>query len=117
MAKVNNKTMQAKNINSPFSELFSLLTRYEIAGKGAVTLAYNTSELKVMNQHLNNAKAILSQGLEELFHFFGLLAQESGKMLPKLSSAWIFFGAMMNLTEALDALQENTDYVLRQRRG
>jgi len=83
--------------------------------QGNLTLAYHTKELKVMNQHLSNAKTILTQGLEDMFNLLG--AADCSDASTKSSMLWTFLGALMNLSDALDTLQADTAYVLRQRKS
>ena len=109
--------MQFRNKQSPFTELFSLLRRYELLTQGALTLAYHTKELKVMNQHLSNAKTILTQGLEDMFNLLGAEDCQGAAIIPKSSMLWTFLGALMNLSDALDTLQSDAAYVLRQRKS
>ncbi len=118
MKQTTRNAMPFKNIESPFTELFTLLRRYDLLPQGMPRLAYDTKELQAMHQHVGNAKAALTQGLEDIF---SLLSVENRpqleKTVPTLSAVWAFFGVMMNLNDALDTLQSDTAYVLQQRKS
>ena len=117
MIKTISNAIRFQNEQSPFTELFNLLKRYELLPQGALTLAYHTKELKVINQHVANAKTILTQGLEDVFNLLGATDHSDTTTLSKPSIPWTFWGVLMNLNEALDILQSDTAYVLRQRRS
>ena len=108
------KPVRVENANSPFSELFSLLKRYQVLPHGVATLAYAAEELKVMHQHIDNAMEILLQGLQDLGQLIGIAAQDKEKIADDLSNIGFFISAIGNLTEALNALRLDADYVLKQ---
>ncbi len=111
------KTKQSeffKNAGSPFTELFSLLKRYDHSSEGLPTLAYDAHELKVIDQHIDNAINVLLQGLQDVGHLMGI--SSSGESVSaELSHIGFFISAITNLTEALNDLRSDTDYVLRKR--
>ncbi len=117
MIKMTYNTVQFRNKQSPFTELFSLLKRYELLPQGKLTLAYHTKELKVMNKHLRNAKTIVTQGLEDMFNLLGNAESSDATITPTSSMLWTFLGALMNLRDALDTLQSDASYVLQQRKS
>lgn len=104
-----------KNAESPFTELFSLLKRYEILSQGFPTLAYKTEELKVMHQHINNAIDVLLQGLQDMGHLIDAATHDKGKTIEDLNNIGFFISAISNLTEALNNLRVDADHVLEQR--
>lgn len=103
-----------KNIESPFTELFALLKRYENLSNGSATLAYTSEELKEIHQHIDNAIAVLLQGLQGVAHLMGITAPDE-KIVEELNHLGFFISAIGNLTEALNVLRSDTDYVLRKR--
>lgn len=103
-----------KNIESPFTELFSLLKRYESSSSGSSTLAYTSDELKSIHQHIDNAVDVLLQGLQGVGQLMG--STSPGKrVVEELNQLGFFISAISNLTEALNDLRSDADYVLRQR--
>ncbi len=115
---MNNVTLTAeryKNIESPFTELFTLLRRYENLSDGNLTLAYSSEELKVMHHHIDNAIDVLLQGLQDLGHLVGVVSQNAKSAIDDLSSIGFFISAISNLTEALTILKLDADFVLKQR--
>jgi hypothetical protein len=106
---------QIKNVESPFTELFSLLKRYEILSQGYPTLAYETEELKVIHEHVNNAIEILLQGLQNIGRLIEITMAEKKEIIEDLQNIGFFISSISNLTEALNGLRLDTDYVLKQR--
>ncbi len=104
-----------KNIESPFTELFSLLKRYDYSSKESPTLAYSTSELKAIHGHVDNATVILLQGMQDVGNLIGLLGSRNKKAEAGLSALGFFIAMISNLAEALHVLQSDTDYILRER--
>lgn len=112
----NNKAIQTDNANSPFLELFSILKRYQVLPHdGMPTLAYETEELKIMHQHVDNAMAILLQGLQDLGNLVGTVVQNQEQAQEDLKNLGLFISAIGNLTEAINCLRSDTSYSLRQR--
>ena len=109
---INEETVN--NIESPFTELFSLLKRYEKSATGLPTLAYNFNELKVIHRHIDNAVELLLQGLQGVGQLIGLAGSEK-KLAEGLNQLGFFVSLITNLTEALNDLRSDTEYVLRQR--
>lgn len=107
--------VQLTNQESPFTELFSVLKRYEILPQGLFTLAYKTDELKVMHQHIDNAMDILLQGLQDLGQIVGHVAQDDKDMREDIKNIGYLIATISNLTEALNTLRADTNYVLEQR--
>jgi hypothetical protein len=104
-----------KNIESPFTELFSLLKRYENLPESP-TLAYSTPELKAINSHVGNVTVTLLQGLQDIGNLIGLVGSKNKKLEAGLCTLGFFIATISNLAEALYILQSDTDYVLWERR-
>lgn len=104
-----------KNINSPFTELFSLLKRHENLSVSFRGLAYNSDDLKVMHQHVDNAIEVLLQGLQDLGQLIGLTGQNRIQISREMNNLGFFISTITNLTEALNTLRLDTGYVLKQR--
>lgn len=116
MTYIRRKEVTFKNCESPLTELFSLLTRYENSSSGSSTLAYNSDELIVMHLHIDNAIDVLLLGLQDLGHLIGVAAQSSKiKNIEDLNNIGFFISGISNLTEALNTLRLDADYVLKQR--
>jgi len=103
-----------KNIESPFTELFSLLKRYENIYGESPLLTYNSDELQTINQHVDNAMKVLLQGLQGMSQLIGV-ASSNKKDINELSHLGFFISAISNLTEALNDLKSDADYVLSRR--
>ncbi len=110
-----NKGNAFKNIESPFTELFSLLKRYEHSSKESPAWAYSTSELKAIYNHVDNAIVILLQGMQDVGNLIGLLDSKNKKIMAGFSALGFFIAMISNLAEALHILQLDTNYVLRER--
>lgn len=103
-----------KNIDSPFTELFSLLKRFETQPNGQSIADFNSEELKVIHQHIDNAIEILLQGLQDLGQLMCLAAQDN-EMIEELNNIGSFISAISNLTEALNVLRLDTNHILNER--
>ncbi len=105
MNNSNKHEVKLRNIENPFTELFSLLRRYENLSDGTLTLVYNSEELRVMKQHINNAIDTLLHGLQDLGHLIGVVGQDKKKIIEDINNIGFFISAISNLTEALTILQ------------
>jgi len=103
-----------KNIDAPFTELFSLLKCYENLTTKSPSLVYNSNELRVIHQHTDNAIAILLHGLQGIGHLMGM-AQPNKKNIEEISQLGFFIDAIANLTEALNDLRSDANHVLEER--
>lgn len=115
MFEQENKQIQFSNENNPFTELFSLLKRYENLSSGLPTLAYNSDELKVMYQHIDNAMDALLQGLQDIGHLMNMIARDKKEVTDDINNIGFFITSISNLTEALNSLRSDADCVLRDR--
>lgn len=98
-----------------FTELFSLLKKYENPLNGTPTLAYNPEELKVINCHVDNAIDTLLQGLQDLGQLVSIVMQDRTEVINEINNIGCFISAISNLTEALNYLRTDTNYVLKDR--
>lgn len=103
-----------KNIDSPFTELFSLLKQYDSQAGGSTILAYTSDELRIIHQHINNAVEVLLKGLQGVAHLIGITSFDK-KVAEELNHLGFFISAISNLTEALNDLRSDTHYVLEKR--
>lgn len=83
----------------------------------SLTLAYETEELQVMHQHVDNAMDILLQGLQDLGTLVGTAAQNQEQAREDLKNLGLFISAIGNLTEALNSLRSDIGYVLQERQA
>jgi len=104
-----------RNNDSSFTELFSLLKRYERLQMGLTELAYETDEQSIIKQHVHNAIDTLLQGLQDVGQLIGIAGQTKEKVIEDLNQIGFFISAISNLTEALNILRSDADYVLKQR--
>lgn len=116
MMNLVNAATQFKNAESPFTELFALLKKRIVLSEGFPSQMYETQELKVMYQHVDNAIEIVLQGLQDLGQLLGLAAQDKKKSTEGIYNIGFFISAVSNLAEALSALRSDADYVLKQRK-
>lgn len=92
-----------------------MLKRYEKSATGQPTLAYHCNELKVIHQHIDNAVSILLQGLQGVGQLMGCVIPER-KIFDGVNQLGFFVSAITNLTEALNDLRADAEYVLKQRK-
>lgn len=111
-----NEVVTFKNAEGMFTELFSLLKKYESQPEGFQQLAYKTEELKVMHQHIDNAIDILLHGLQDLGRIVGFMTQNDKAVNEDISNIGYLISGIGNLTEALNILRLDADYVLEQRK-
>ena len=104
-----------QNIESPFTEIFSLMKRYKALSDGLTALVYNSDELMVMHQHIENAIELLLQGIESLGQLIGDVAQYKVVSIKNISSIGFLISAISNLTESLHTLKTDANFELRQR--
>jgi hypothetical protein len=114
MTNVARNTTGFKNRECSFTELFSLLKRYEITADDDLMMSHDIQELKAMHQHLNNAIEALLQGLQGLGQLLTKIVGNK-KAANSLASMGHFIAIICNLTEALNSLRATVDYELRQR--
>ena len=105
----------SNNNESLFTELFFLLTRYENLSLELPILTYNTDELILMHQYIDNAIDVLLKGLQEVGHLMGLSSQKNSENINEINNIGFFISAVTNLTEALNTLRSDTDYLLKKR--
>lgn len=101
----NNVTL--KNLASPFTELFSLLKRYD--ENGLFITRYQSDELKLIRQHIDNAVEGLLRGIQDIGCILSMLAQDNLKMIKNIG---FFISIIGNLMEALNALKSETDCLI-----
>jgi hypothetical protein len=105
-------TEKAKNLEAPFTELFSILKRCAISTQGYPTLAYEVDELKMMSHHIDNAMTVLLQGLQDLGQVTSMISQGGKRIIEDLDHIGFLISAISNLTEALNNLRLDTSYSL-----
>lgn len=115
MIYIRDETINFNNPNSPFTELMTLLKRYEIKPSNELNLAYSTDELKVMKKHLENALETLSQGLQSVGILLHATRIEDYPVNGEINHIGFFITTVSNLTEALHALQADIAHDLCKR--
>ncbi len=109
------KESEVKNIESPFTEIFSLMKRYKALSDGLTALVYNSDELMVMHQHIENAIELLLQGLQSLGQIIGDETQYKVVSIKNINSIGFLISAISNLTESLHTFKTDANFELRQR--
>lgn len=104
-----------KNNNNPFTEIFSLIKRYEISSDGFSTFVYDTDEIKALHQHADNAIGIVLQGLQDVGSLISIAEKNKSKIPSDLNGIGYLLTGIGNLAEALHVLKSDVDFVLRQR--
>lgn len=102
-----------KNIDSPFTELLSILKRYENVPSGFPELSYNTHELKIIYHHVDNVMDVLLRGMQSLGHLMGVAPDNE---IKNINDIGFFISVITNLQEALNNLRSDVDYVLSKRK-
>jgi hypothetical protein len=95
-------TKQFKNIESPFTELFLLLK-----------VGRDPEAHKAIYQHSSNAMELLMHGLQALGQLLG--ASSNIFSTTDLPPIGFLISALGNLTEALNTLRSDIDFMLKQR--
>lgn len=105
---------QAQNIDRPFTELFSLL-RSNVITDGCLTMKYESHDLKIMYEHVENAIDILIQGIQDVGGLLGYVSQGKSQISNMISNIGSLIVVLGNLTEALNGLRMDADFTLRVR--
>lgn len=103
MNNVAEQDLLIKNVNSPFTEIFSKLTKYEILPDNTLALAYSPEDLKAMRDHANNAVDVMLQGLQDIGQLLAVIDKNKMREIP-LESVGCFVSATCNLVEAMRML-------------
>ena len=98
-----------KNANSPFTEILSLIIKYEILSESAVKLAYPRQDLLIISHHLNNAVDVMLQGLQEIGNLVAAVDHEKMKDVS-IDEVGAFISATCNLIEALNTFGRDVEY-------
>jgi hypothetical protein len=114
VTQITNSETYFRNKECPFTELFSLLKRYEVSSVQVPAMAYETEELKAMNQHVENAITFLLQGLQDLGSLMERVAVNR-KVRNDVVGIGYFISFISNLTEALNILRSDNEHELKRR--
>ncbi len=109
-------SIKFENSECPFTELFSLLMRYENLPNGFPSLVYQSDELEIINQHIDNAMNILLQGLQGVGNLMSMITEVKNNMSEDINNLGHFISGISNLTEALNSLRLDSGFVLKQRK-
>lgn len=93
-------------INSPFTQIFSVLTKYDISENNPSVFAYGDEQLVQLYDHIRNSNMILLQGLGSMGRMLSAVDKDAYDeiSIPDLGR---FISATCNLIEALDKLQSD----------
>jgi hypothetical protein len=106
--------LKIKNQESGFTELFSILKRYDVKPGGILKLQYDDNEIKIMRQHVTNCTDTLLRGLQELGVLVGFHMQNNPDIIEEVSNIGFFISAIGNLLEALTILRADSDPIIKQ---
>ncbi|OGT63241.1 MAG: hypothetical protein A3E85_06015 [Gammaproteobacteria bacterium RIFCSPHIGHO2_12_FULL_45_12] len=109
------KEYEYKNIESPFTEIFSLLKRYQVLSDGLTALVYNSDELIEMHQHIESVIETLLQGLQSLGQVVGEATNRKVIPINRIGSIGYLISSISNLTESLNTLKADASFELRRR--
>lgn len=112
MTNLKTSDFSMKNADSPFTELFSIMSKYFISDE---FLAGATQEIEAMRQHIDNSVQSMLQGLQNIGHLMGVSLQNKDKLSDEIKNIGFFIASIGNLVEALNALRSDADFVLQQR--
>ncbi|HSW68861.1 MAG TPA: hypothetical protein VLI69_01715 [Gammaproteobacteria bacterium] len=93
------------NPDSPFTEIFSLLT---LNGDFE---NYTGEQLRSLYLHSENAIDVILRGIQDASQMFGASKIQPPEIIQNFG---FFISALANLSEALITLKENTNYILKQ---
>jgi len=101
-----------KNIESPFTELYALLKRNSLfSDDGREALSQDSENLMSLCSHIDNAIDSLLRGLQDVGQLIGLVKHDEINMAEEISRLGFFISTIGNLTEALNTLRLDADYV------
>ncbi len=106
--------LKSKDHESAFTELFSILKRYEEKPGGMLKLQYDEEEIRLMRHHLTNCTDTLLRGLQELGFLVGFHMQNNPDVIAEVSNIGFFISAVGNLLEALTVLRDDSDQIIKQ---
>lgn len=104
-----------KNVNSSFTDLFSILSSCENPANNMAILAYSTQNLISIHQCINHSVNVLLNGLQCIANLIIAVDNESMSHISK-NSMGQFISIMCNLVDALNTLSSDVGYEMRQRR-
>lgn len=97
------KNNKIKNINSPFTEVFSILTKCESAPDNSLSLAYSQEEICAIKHHVNNALDVMLHGMQEVGQLLATAGENQIRDIS-LENIGYFISSTCNLVEAMRAL-------------
>jgi len=100
-----------KNINSPFTELFSILKRQQTYFLQTSDHIFNVAELRILHQHAENAIDMMLQGLQDIGQLIGIFG--GNKNFTEFFNIGFFISGISNLAEALNSLKQDVDFLLK----
>lgn len=96
-------TGEISNLDSPFTELFSLITFNE-----DLESKYTTEQLRYIYSHSENAIDAILRGMQDVGRVVG--GAESQPDIS-ISNFGFFVSTIFNLSEALNSLKSNISYI------
>lgn len=101
------------NIDSPFTEIFSILAKHKSLANGVVTLDYSDNELSVLSDHVDNAVTTLLYGMQDLGRLLSMMMHEKKILSHECKNIGYFISSMTNSIEALYMLRLDVDHSMK----
>jgi len=102
------------NFEYPYTELFSYIKNCEVSG-GISRLSYETRNIKIMYNHVNNSISLLLQGIQEITNLILKCVNNGEAIKNELNGIMTLISHISNLIEALYVLQGDFNFELRER--
>lgn len=88
------------NINSPFTDIFSILTKYEKSVNNKSKVAYSSAQVSRLRHHMCNSIDVMLRGLQGLGNVLAVTDQNSLQD-ASINDIGQFISGICNLIEAL----------------
>lgn len=117
MSIVTDGVAEARNLESPLTEIFNCLVQYEDSPNTFLSPNYTSDALKIVQVHVDNAVRVVLHGMQELGRIMSLILSDYQEMIHELKDIGSLFSVLANLVEALNGLRIDADQELKQRAG
>lgn len=115
MVNVDGSFTEFKKIHAPFTGILSILKHNKNFLEGLNPKIFNSEDLIIMSQNINNAVGTLLHGLQDLGTLLDLVIRDKQKLNADLNNMGSFISTISNLIEVLNIFHSDTGYVLSQR--
>lgn len=105
---------EIKNMQQPFTELFSLIKLYDILPNSIPSFSYRLDELNALYTHADNAINIVLQVLQDIGSLISFAEQAKKPEVPNdLNGIGYLITSISNLAEALYFLKTHINFALQ----